>query len=91
MKATMTKVWGGYTLTKAAALKIQADQLQHYAPMVPYFDLAGYMASRTTADRLPDEGDIDMKLINQNIPRGADFEYAIADFRAGKLNQWRKS
>jgi hypothetical protein len=66
----------GITLTKTEALRIQAEQVAHYA------DLHGAwvreaVAAATTADALG-EGPHDMVTVNRHIPRGEEMEGLIA-------------
>lgn len=70
----------GITLTKAAALAIQAKQLDHYAPD-PAHPLRAAVAAKTTADELDDEP-YSVVDINRHIPRGGDLEFIMADLRA---------
>jgi hypothetical protein len=60
------------TLTKAEALRIQAEHVAHYAKHSP--GLAERVAAATTADQLEDGIQYDVVTINQHIPRGADIE-----------------
>jgi hypothetical protein len=61
-----------FTMTKAEALKIQAEHVAHYSKHSP--DLAARVAAVTTADQLEDGKQYPVSVINQHIPRGADIE-----------------
>lgn len=61
-----------FKLTKAAALKIQAEQVAYYAQFCP--DIAKRVASITTADKLEDGVEYDVITINRHIPRGGMIE-----------------
>jgi hypothetical protein len=60
------------TMTKAEALKIQAEQVAHYAQFRA--DLPAIVASMTKADELQDGVAYQMDVINRCIPRGGDIE-----------------
>lgn len=63
------------TMTKAEALRIQAEQIDHYAKF--YGDgIRAIIAAATTADQLPD-GEHPVTLINRHIPRGGRLEQLI--------------
>jgi hypothetical protein len=59
-------------MTKAEALKIQAEQVAHYSKYRS--DLAEVVAAITTADQLEDGVYYPIQEINERIPRGADIE-----------------
>jgi len=63
------------TLTKAEALKIQAEQVAWYGRIAGREWLAEKVASMTTADALEDGVEYPIHVINDHIPRGADIEY----------------
>lgn len=69
----------GITLTKAEALRIQAEQVKHYAA-IHGDDVRQVVAAATTADELGD-GEYDMITINCHIPRGEAIEWLIAAAR----------
>lgn len=61
-----------FTMTKAEALKIQAEQVAWYSHYRT--DLAEVVASLTTADELEDGKEYPVTVINKHIPRGGDIE-----------------
>jgi len=61
------------TMTKAEALKIQAEHVAWYAKYRT--GLAELVASMTTADALEDGKQYPVRVINQHIPRGGDIEH----------------
>lgn len=64
------------TITKADALRIQAEQVEHYA--AHYGDwVRQAVAAMTHADQLPDEGEHDIVIVNRCIPRGGAIEALI--------------
>jgi hypothetical protein len=69
-------------LTKAEALRIQAEQVAHYSQ---YYGprVAEYVAAATTADRLAD-GEHDIEVIDRHIPRGGSIEWLIPAKRAAE-------
>jgi hypothetical protein len=64
------------TMTKAAALAKQAEQIEWYANIwqKPIEDVRATVAAATTADTLEDGVEYDMVTINRHIPRGAAIE-----------------
>lgn len=70
----------GHTLSKAEALRIQAEQVAYYAARYPHIDVAGIVAKATTADALTD-GEHDLVDINRHIPRGGWIEQLIGQFQ----------
>lgn len=75
---------GTIKISKAYALKIQADQIAHYARVYPDLPVAEIVANATTADALAD-GEHDIVTINRHIPRGGAIEHLI-----GKLQRNRE-
>lgn len=65
------------TMTKAEALKIQADQIAWYNRSGKFPWLAATLAEKTTADALEDGKEYPVHIINEHVPRGADIEYLI--------------
>lgn len=66
-----------FEMTKAKALEIQAQQVEHYARVYgPH--VRDLVAAATTADALPD-GTHDVVTINRHIPRGGDIEALIPE------------
>ena len=65
------------TMTKEAALKIQAEQIAWYNRDNRFPWLAAKMAAQTTADALESGVEYPVIVINKHIPRGGDIEYAI--------------
>ena len=61
-------------MTKEKALKIQAEQIAYYSKWVP--DLAERVAKITRADEL-DDGEHEVYIINQYIPRGSAIEKIV--------------
>ena len=61
------------TMTKAEALKIQADHVAWYSRLMP--GLAEKVAAMTTADELQDGVQYPVRVINEHIPRGGDIEH----------------
>jgi hypothetical protein len=61
------------TMTKAEALKIQAEHVAWYSRLCP--NLAEKVAAMTTADALEDDKQYPVTIINEHIPRGGDIEY----------------
>jgi len=65
-----------FTMTKAAALKSQAEQVAWYSN---YYNgpstLAEKVASLTTADALEDDVQYPVSVVNEHIPRGGDIEH----------------
>lgn len=78
-KATITKTRSMMTMTKAEALRIQAEQVafysRSYGPKV-----ADLVAAATTADALAD-GEHPVSVINRHIPRGGALEWLIPEIR----------
>ena len=68
-------------MTKADALKIQAEQIAWYSHLRA--DLAEAVAAITTADQLTDGVEYDVSDINKHIPRGADIEYLCGISQSG--------
>jgi hypothetical protein len=68
-------------LTKARALAIQAEHVAHYSPGRPW--LAEAVAAATSAEKLPDDVEIDVVVVNRHIPRGGAIEWMITQ-REGK-------
>jgi len=62
------------TMTKAEALRIQAEQVAWYSRRGDRPWLAEKIASMTTADALEDDKDYPVYVINTHIPRGVDIE-----------------
>ena len=62
------------TMTKAEALKIQAEHVAWYAPKFAG-NLAEVVAKMTTADQLEDGVQYDVITINEHIPRGGVIEH----------------
>ena len=62
-------------MTKEEALKIQAEQIEHYGAKRPW--LAAAVAIRTTADQLESGKEYSLETINRHIPRGGDIEFLI--------------
>jgi hypothetical protein len=69
-------------MTKAEALRIQAEQVAWYAQIYGP-EVAEYVAAATTADRLAD-GEHDIVTINRHIPRGGSIEWLIPAKRAAE-------
>lgn len=66
----------GITLTKAEALRIQSEQVEHY--VAQYGDwVREVVAAATSADELAD-GSHEVVTINRHIPRGGALESLIA-------------
>lgn len=78
--ATLTKTAGVMTMTKAAALDIQAKQVEHYGAAYGLELVRSLVAAATTADALED-GEHDVITINRHIPRGAAIEWLIPAIR----------
>lgn len=66
----------GQTMTRADALRIQAEQVDHYAKQHGEF-VRELVASATTADALEDKAH-PVRVINEHIPRGGAIEDLIA-------------
>jgi len=64
-----------FTMTKAEALKIQAEQIAWYNRDGSRPWLAEKIAAMTTADALEDDKEYPVHVINDHIPRGADIEH----------------
>ena len=64
------------TLTKAEALRIQAEQVEWYANLYGEH-VRAIVAAATHADRLQDGIDYDVVEINRHIPRGGRIESLI--------------
>jgi hypothetical protein len=62
------------TMTKAEALKIQAEHVAWYASKYAG-NLAEVVASMTTADQLEDGVEYPIITINEHIPRGGAIEH----------------
>lgn len=67
-------------MTKAQALKIQAEQTNYYAGIYGE-QVREMVAAATTADRLEDGVEYDVVTINRHIPRGGWFEWNIPQIR----------
>lgn len=80
MKPTATMMFRPYrwTMTKAEALAIQAEQIAGYSAACP--GLADMVAAITTADQLAD-GEHDVVVINRHIPRGYMIEQFLPHVR----------
>ena len=61
------------TMTKAEALKIQAEHVAWYGKYRS--NLAELVASMTTADALENGKQYPVSVINEHIPRGGDIEH----------------
>jgi hypothetical protein len=72
---------GEMTMTKADALRRQAEQVEHYA-RTHGPRLVELVAAATTADQIPD-GEHPITLINRHIPRGGAIEAIIATMGEG--------
>jgi hypothetical protein len=68
-------IMANMTMTKAEALKIQAEQIAWYSRHGDRPWLAEKIAAMTTADALEDGKAYPVHVINKHIPRGADIEY----------------
>lgn len=69
-----------FRMTKADALRRQAEQVAHYvAQYGPH--VAELVAAATRADELPD-GEHDVVTINRYIPRGGAIEFLIPEKQA---------
>ena len=68
------------TLTKAKALEIQAEQIDHYAKFYGEH-IRELVAAATQADKLEDGIEYDISDINRYIPRGAFIEALIPEKR----------
>jgi hypothetical protein len=66
-----------FTMTKAEALKIQADHIAWYNRNGAFPWLADKVASMTTANELQDGVEYPVHVINKHIPRGGDIEYLL--------------
>ncbi len=64
-----------FAMTKAEALKIQAEQIAWYNRDNHFPWLAEKLASMTTAAALEDGKQYPVHMINEHIPRGGDIEY----------------
>jgi len=64
-----------FTMTKAEALKIQAEQIAWYNRDGSRPWLAAKVAGMTTAEALEDDKPYPVHVINEHIPRGGDIEY----------------
>jgi len=62
-------------MTKAEALKIQAEQVAWYSRAGDRPWLAEKVAAMTTADALEDDVEYPVHVINEHIPRGGDIEH----------------
>lgn len=60
------------TMTKAEALKIQAEQVANYSARYP--NAAEIVAAATDADKLQDGFRYDVVIVNRYIPRGGAIE-----------------
>lgn len=65
------------TMTKADALRIQAEQIEWYGRIVGREWLAAKVASMTTADALEDDIQYPVQILNRHIPRGGDIEHIL--------------
>lgn len=68
-------------MTKAEALRIQAEQVAYYGAMHPQIPVAKLVAAATRAEELA-EGEHDVIEINGYIPRGAAIEWLIGKVQA---------
>ena len=68
------------TLTKSEALRIQSEQLEHYATMFGQ-DVRAIVAQATHATRLVDGREYDVVEVNRYIPRGGGIEHLISHLR----------
>ena len=64
------------TMTKAEALRIQAEHVEHYAGIYGGW-VREAVAAETHADRLADEGEHEVSEVNRHIPRGGFIELII--------------
>jgi hypothetical protein len=64
-----------FTITKAEALKIQAEQIAWYNRSGDRPWLAAKVAEMTTAEALEDGKEYPVHIVNEHIPRGADIEH----------------
>jgi hypothetical protein len=62
-------------MTKAEALKIQAEQIAWYNRDGSRPWLAAKLAEITTADALEDGKEYPVRVVNEHIPRGGDIEH----------------
>lgn len=62
-----------YKMTPREALKIQADQVAHYARLCD--NLEAKVAEKTDIEWLDLDVEIDVSIINKRIPRGGAIEY----------------
>jgi hypothetical protein len=78
-----------FTMTKAEALKIQADQIAWYNRNGDRPWLAEKIAAMTTADALEDGKEYPVHVVNRCIPRGTDIERlcAIGQPRGASVSQ----
>ena len=74
-----------FTMTKAEALKIQAEHVEWYGKIFGREQLAAKVAALTTADALQDGVEYPVTVINQHIPRGGDIEH-ICGILTGPLD-----
>lgn len=68
------------TLTKSKALRIQSEQIEHYAAMYGQ-DVCAIVAQATHANRLVDGREYDVVEVNRYIPRGGAIEHLISHLR----------
>lgn len=66
-----------FPMTKAQALRIQAEQVAWYAARYPHIAVAELVAAATHADALEDGVEYDVVEINRHIPRGGWIESLI--------------
>lgn len=63
-----------FTMTKAEALKIQANHVAWYNRNGSRPSLAAQVAAMTTADALEDGVEYPVHVVNKHVPRGGDIE-----------------
>jgi hypothetical protein len=82
MTITLTKTRSLTMMSKADAMRIQAEQIEHYARCYGSH-VRELVAAATTAHLLAD-GEHDMAMINRHIPRGGSIEWLIPEKRAAE-------
>lgn len=70
-----------FTMTKAEALRIQAEQIEWYNRNGDRPWLAEKIASMTNADALQDDVEYPVYVINRCIPRGGDIEHVCGIYQ----------
>ena len=73
-----------FKLTKAAALKIQAQQVEYYSKLYDLPCLKARVAALTRANLLLDDVEYDVVTVNYCIPRGGAIENLIPQHRANE-------